>query len=130
MNTKNTTQQGTLVDATIINAPSSTKNKDRSRDPEMHQTKKGKQWYFGMKAHIGADRDSGMVHTVISTAANVSDVSQAADLLHGSETQVHADAGYAGVEKREEIQKADPEGSLDWQVAKHRSRIKKMEDGP
>ena len=63
-------RKGTLVDATIIHAPSSTKNKDRCRDPGMHQTKKGNQWYFGMKAHIGSDRDSGLVHTVVSTAAN------------------------------------------------------------
>ena len=97
-------REGTLIDATIINAPSSTKNKDNARDPEMHQTKKGNQWYFGMKAHIGSDRESGMVHTVVSTATNISDISQTADLLHGSETQVHADAGYAGVQKREEIQ--------------------------
>ncbi|MDA7888895.1 IS5 family transposase [Akkermansiaceae bacterium] len=123
-------REGTLVDATIINAPSSTKNKDKSRDPEMHQTKKGNEWYFGMKAHIGADRDSGMVHTVISTAANVSDISQTADLLHGSETQVHADAGYVGVQKREEIKTEDPTGRIDWQIARRRSPIKKMEDGP
>ena len=123
-------REGTLVDATIINAPSSTKNKDKSRDPEMHQTKKGNQWYFGMKAHIGADRDSGMVHTVISTAANIADISQTADLLHGSETQVHADAGYVGVQKREEVQKEDPAGRIDWQVARKRAAIKKLEEGP
>lgn len=123
-------REGTLVDATIINAPSSTKNKDRKRDPEMHQTKKGNQWYFGMKAHIGTDRSSGMVHTVISTAANVSDISQTAGLLHGSETQVHADAGYVGVEKREEIKGEDPTGRVDWQIAQRRGPIKKMEDGP
>ena len=122
-------REGTLVDATIINAPTSTKNKDRKRDPEMHQTKKGNQWYFGMKAHIGTDRDSGMIHTVISTAANVSDISQTAELLHGSETQVHADAGYVGVEKREEIKAEDPSNRIDWQIAKRRQPIKKMEDG-
>ena len=123
-------REGTLVDATIINAPSSTKNKERKRDPEMHQTKKGKEWYFGMKAHIGTDRDSGMVHTVISTAANVSDISQAVALLHGRETQVHADAGYVGVEKREEIKAEDPVGRIDWQIAKRRQPIKNLEDGP
>jgi IS5 family transposase len=123
-------REGTLVDATIINAPSSTKNKDRKRDPEMHQTKKGNQWYFGMKAHIGADRHSGMVHTVISTAANVSDISQTADLLHGSEDQVHADAGYVGVEKREEIKDGDPTGRINWQIAQRRGPIRKMEEGP
>jgi len=123
-------REGTLVDATIINAPSSTKNREKKRDPGMHQTKKGNQWYFGMKAHIGVDRQSGLVHTVISTAANVSDISQAAGLLHGSETQVHADAGYVGVEKRGEIKAADPEGNLDWQIARRRQPIRKMEDGP
>lgn len=82
------------------------------------------------KAHTGADRDSGMVHTVISTAASVSDISQAADLLHGSETQVHADAGYVGGEKREEVKAEDPTARIDWQVAKRRGRIKKREDGP
>jgi IS5 family transposase len=95
-------REGTLVDATLIAAPSSTKNAKRERDPEMHQTKKGNQWYFGMKAHIGADRDSKLVHTVVVTAANVAAVTQTAELLHGQETQVHADAGYTGVEKRPE----------------------------
>jgi IS5 family transposase len=83
---------GTVVDATIIAAPSSTKNKDGERDPEMHQTKKGNQWHFGMKAHIGVDAESGLVHTVIGTAANVNDVTQAAALLHGEEKVVFADA--------------------------------------
>jgi IS5 family transposase len=123
-------REGTLVDATIIHAPSSTKNRDRSRDPEMHQTKKGNQWYFGMKAHIGADRDSGLVHTVVSTAANVSDISKTAQLLHGQEKQVHADAGYLGVEQREEIRKEDPDERLDWQIARRRQPIRKMEDSP
>ncbi len=123
-------REGTLVDATIINAPSSTKNRDKARDPEMHQTKKGNQWYFGMKAHIGVDRHSSLVHTVVSTAANVSDISQTAGLLHGSETQVHADAGYVGIGKRSEIKAADPEGKLDWQIAGRRQPIRKMEDGP
>jgi IS5 family transposase len=95
-------RQGTVVDATIIAAAPSTKNRQRRRDPDMHQTKKGKQWHFGMKAHIGADANSGLVHTVIGTAANVSDVTQAGALLHGDETDVFADAGHVGVEKREE----------------------------
>ena len=123
-------REGTLVDATIIHAPSPTKNKDRSRDSEMHQTKKGNQWYFGMKAHIGADRDSGLVHTIVSTAANVSDISQTAGLLHGQETQVHADAGYVGVEKRDEIKAEDPEGRIDWQIARRRQPIRDLGEGP
>jgi transposase, IS5 family len=93
---------GTIVDATIIAAPSSTKNAEKARDPEMHQTKKGNQWHFGMKAHIGVDAESGLVHTVIGTAANVADVTQAGDLLHGQETVAFGDAGYQGVDKREE----------------------------
>jgi transposase, IS5 family len=93
---------GTIVDATIIAAPSSTKNAEKARDPEMHQTKKGNQWHFGMKAHIGVDAESGLVHTVIGTAANIADVTQAGDLLHGQETVAFGDAGYQGVDKREE----------------------------
>ena len=85
---------GTIVDATIIAAPSSTKNKEGERDPEMHQTQKGNQWHFGMKAHIGVDADSGLVHTVIGTAANVNDVTQAAGLLHDKEKHAWGDAGY------------------------------------
>ena len=91
--------QGTLVDATLMAAPSSTKNREHARDPEMHQTKKGNEWHFGMKAHIGVDRDSGLVHTVVSTAANVSDISQTPELLHGQETELWADAGYVGVDQ-------------------------------
>lgn len=104
---------GTVVDATIIAAPSSTKNKSGDRDPEMHQAKKGNQWHFGMKAHIGVDAESGLVHTVIGTAANVNDVTQAAQLLHGQETDVFADAGYQGVDKREEAQGL----KVDWHIA-------------
>ena len=95
-------REGTIVDATLIAAPPSTKNKAGQRDPEMHQSKKGKQWYFGMKAHIGIDAQSGLVHTVIGTAGNVSDVTQAQALLHGDETDAFGDSGYQGVEKRPE----------------------------
>lgn len=91
---------GSAVDATLISAPSSTKNGTGQRDPEMHQTKKGNQWYFGMKAHIGVDAESGLVHTVIGTAANVHDINAAEALLHGQEKDVYADAGYQGIEKR------------------------------
>jgi IS5 family transposase len=93
---------GTIVDATIIAAPSSTKNQGNTRDPQMHQTKKGNAWHFGMKAHIGVDAESGLVHTVVGTAANVSDVTQAGALLHGQETVAFGDAGYRGVHKRDE----------------------------
>ena len=97
-------KQGTIIDATLIAAPSSTKNKKGERDPEMHQTKKGNQWYFGMKVHIGVDKDNGLIHSVETTAANVHDLTPAAELLHGDETVVYADAGYQGIEKREEMQ--------------------------
>ena len=93
---------GTVVDATLISAPSSTKNAAGERDPEMHQTKKGNQWYFGMKAHVGTDAESGLVHTVVGTAANVNDVTQGHELLHGDEEIVFADAGYQGAMKRPE----------------------------
>ncbi len=93
---------GTVVDATLIAAPSSTKNASGERDPEMHQTRKGRQWYFGMKAHIGVDAESGLVHTVIGTAANVCDLNVAGALLHGEETSAFGDAGYQGVHKRSE----------------------------
>ena len=97
-------KQGTIIDATLIAAPSSTKNKKGERDPEMHQTKKGNQWYFGMKVHIGVDKDNGLIHSVETTAANVHDLTPAAQLLHGDETVVYADAGYQGIGKREEMQ--------------------------
>jgi transposase, IS5 family len=87
---------GTIVDATIIHAPSSTKNRDQSRDPEMHQTRKGKQWYFGMKAHVGVDSKTKIIHTAVATAANVSDVAILPDLLHGEERRVWGDGAYQG----------------------------------
>lgn len=120
-------REGTLVDATLIAAPTSTKNEHRKRDPEMHQTKKGNQWYFGLKAHIGADRDSKLVHTVVVTAANVADVTQTAALLHGEETEVHADAGYTGVEKRPEI--LAMQRRIDWRIATKRGLIKALAEG-
>jgi IS5 family transposase len=106
-------REGTIVDATIIAAPSSTKNQDGKRDPEMHQVKKGNQWYFGMKAHIGVDAESGLTHTVATTPANVNDVTQAHALLHGEETDVFGDAGYQGVGIREENQNTP----VVWHVA-------------
>lgn len=115
---------GTIVDATIIHAPSSTKNKDKERDPEMHQTKKGNQYYFGMKAHIGVDAEGGLVHTVTTTAANAADVTEAGNLLHGKEELVFGDAGYVGVEKREE----NAEREVTWHIAEKRGKVKAIED--
>lgn len=116
-------KQGSIVDATIIAAPSSTKNAEGERDPEMHQTKKGNQWFFGMKAHIGVDADSGLVHTVATTAANESDVEQVADLLHGKEKQVWADSGYRGAPSR--VGRED----LQWHIAARPSDIAKLPEG-
>ena len=115
-------RQGTIVDATIIAAPPSTKNKEKSRDPEMHQTKKGNQWHFGMKAHIGVDVATGVVHTLTGTAANEADINQLAALLHGQESDVFADAGYTGADKRPEH--ADREVS--WNIAIKRGIIKAL----
>jgi transposase, IS5 family len=115
-------KKGTLVDATLIAAPSSTKNKDGQRDPEMRQTKKGNQWHFGMKAHIGVDADSGLVHSVIGTAANVNDVTQAADLLHGQEEDAFGDAGYQGAHKR-----AEHQGKVRWHVALRAGKRKALD---
>ena len=97
---------GTIVDATIIHAPSSTKNQNGERDPEMHQTKKGNQWYFGMKAHIGVDSRYKLVHSIVATAANVHDSTVLPDLLHGRETRVYGDSAYIG--KSEVIRKKSP----------------------
>ena len=113
---------GTVVDATIIAAPSSTKNKDGERDPEMRQTKKGNQWHFGMKAHIGVDAESGLVHSVVGTSANVNDVTQAAALLHGEETTVFADSGYQGAQKR-----AEARPGVTWHIARRPSSRKPAE---
>jgi IS5 family transposase len=120
-------KEGTIVDATIIAAAPSTKNRERSRDPEMHQTKKGNQWHFGLKAHIGADAASGLVHSVAVTAANVADVAQAHAVLHGEEKTGWTDAGYIGIEKRPEIIAAH--GAVQFHVAAKRGKIKAMAEG-
>ena len=118
---------GTIVDATLIAAPSSTKNSTKSRDPEMHQTKKGNQWYFGMKAHIGVDADSGLVHTVRGTSANVSDVVEANSLLHGKEIDGYGDAGYQGADKRPDMPTPEPERKFQWHIAMKRSQRKALD---
>jgi IS5 family transposase len=111
---------GTVVDATLIAAPSSTKNKEGERDPEMKQSKKGNNWYFGMKAHIGVDACSGLVHSVVGTAGNVNDLNVAGALLHGEEEAAFGDAGYQGVHKRDEAK-----GPM-WHVAMRRGKRKKL----
>ena len=118
--------QGTLVDATIIEAPSSTKNKEQQRDPEMHQTKKGNQWHFGMKAHIGVDAKSGLTHSLVTTAANEHDLNQLGNLLHGEEQFVSADAGYQGAPQREELAEVD----VDWLIAERPGKVKTLKQHP
>ena len=113
---------GTAVDATLIAAPTSTKNKGKARDPEMHSSKKGNQWYFGMKAHIGVDADSGLVHTVKGTAGHVHDITEGHSLLHGQERVVFADAGYQGVDKR-----ADAKPEVQWHVAMRPGKRKALD---
>jgi IS5 family transposase len=118
-------KEGVILDATIIDAPSSTKNSSGQRDPEMHQTKKGNQWYFGMKAHVAVDARTGLVKKVRATAANVSDINQAAELLEGEEEAVFADAGYQGLEKRPEIQAKCGAGTT-FYIARKPSALKKL----
>ena len=112
---------GTAVDATLIAAPTSTKNKDHSRDPEMHSSKKGNRWYFGMKAHIGVDAESGLVHTVRGTSGHVSDIAEANSLLHGEESIAFGDAGYQGIEKR-----PDAKADVTWYVAMRTDKRKAL----
>ena len=116
-------RQGTVVDATLIAAPSSTKNANGERDPQMHQSKKGNQWYFGMKCHIGVDASSGLVHTVVSTPGNAADITQAHKLLHGQESIVLGDSGYQGVEKRDEFQGS----KVSWHVAMRKGLRKQLD---
>ena len=116
-------REGTIVDAIIIEAPSSTKNRTGQRDPEMRQVKKGNQYHFGMKLHIGVDAKTGLVHSLSATSANVHDVTEAHRLLHGGEHRVWGDAGYIGVQKREE----NPGLAVDWQVAMKPGQRRKLE---
>ena len=117
-------REGTIVDATIIAAPSSTKNQDGERDPEMHQTKKGNEWHFGMKMHIGVDDRDGLIHSIETTAANVHDLTAADQLLHGEEQRVWGDAGYTGIHKRDEFKDRD----VDWRIALRPGTRRKLAD--
>lgn len=106
-------KEGTIVDATIISAPTSTKNQTGKRDPDMHQTRKGNEWHFGMKMHIGVDDALGVIHSIETTAANAHDITQTTRLLNGKEQRVWGDAGYLGIEKRDEAQQL----AVDWFIA-------------
>jgi transposase, IS5 family len=117
---------GSIIDATIIAAPSSTKNADGARDPEMHQTRKGQQWYFGMKAHIGTDAGTGYVHSLTATPANVHDLDEAANLVRDDDDVVYVDAGYQGAHKRPEIADDEHLSTVQWRVAARKGRLKTM----
>ena len=118
-------REGTIVDASIIEASSSTKNGADQRDAQMRQTKKGNEWRFGMKVHIGVDSETGVVHSMSTTSANVHDVTEAHRLLHGREKRVWGDAGYQGVAKREENEGLD----VEWRVAMRPGRRRQLEPG-
>lgn len=120
-------KKGTIVDSTIIAAPSSTKNVEKKRDPDAHQTKKGNTWHFGYKAHIGVDRDSGIVHTVKATAANVSDVTMTSELMHGEEDTLYGDSGYLGAEKREDAKVRNKSGKkIRYEINRRPSQMRKL----
>lgn len=119
---------GTIVDATIINAPSSTKNQKKSRDPEMHQTKKGNEWRFGMKCHIGADAGTGYIHTITATPANVHDITEAHKLLREDDEVVYGDSGYIGIEKRDEIVNNEHFSKIDFRIVRRPKSIKDVSD--
>ena len=120
-------KKGTIVDSTLIEAPSSTKNAQRKRDPEAHQVKKGNAWHFGYKAHIGTDRDSGLVHHVVVTAANENDLNMLPELLTGQEETVHGDSGYLGAEKREEARLRNKQGKrIRYKINRRPSQIAKL----
>jgi len=132
-------KEGTIMDATLIAAPTSTKNQTGSRDPEMHQTKKGNEWHFGMKMHIGVDDTVGLIHSLKTTAANVHDIVMSKGLLHGQESRVFGDAGYLGIEHRDEHQRRSltwlisqrpgkrknlPKSGIDYQIEKLKSQVR------
>lgn len=117
---------GSIIDATIIAAPSSTKNAAGERDPQMHQTKKGNQWYFGMKGHIGVDAGTGYVHTVTATPANTHDLDEAANLVRDDDEVVYTDSGYRGAHKRPEITGDERKSKIAWRVAARKTELKAM----
>ena len=119
---------GTIVDATIIDAPSSTKNADKARDPEMHQTRKGNEWRFGMKCHVGVDAGSGLVHTMTVTAANRHDITQAASLIREDDEVVYGDSGYLGIQKRPEIKENEHLAGIDFRIARRPKSLPQVSD--
>lgn len=126
--TGHTLKGGTVIDATIINASPSTKNAEKQRDPEMHQTKKGNEWRFGMKCHIGVDAFSGLVHTIEVTSANVHDINVAAKLIREDDEAVYGDSGYLGIEKREEIVSDEHLSKIDYRINRRPSSLQKVSE--
>ena len=120
---------GTIVDATLIGAPSSTKNEKKERDPEMHQTKKGNEWHFGMKCHVGVDAGSGYVHSITTTSANVHDVTVATELIREDDDVVYGDSGYIGIEKRDEVQNSPHLSAKDYRINRRPKSVQRMPDG-
>ena len=119
--------KGTIVDSTLVAAPSSTKNQKKERDPDAHQVKKGNQWYFGYKGHIGVDRDTGLVNKIETTAANVHDTTPVPELLEGTEEEVFGDSGYLGVDQHEGVPKVNHNGiRIQFRINKRRSSLKKL----
>lgn len=119
---------GSIVDATIISAPSSTKNAEKKRDPEMHQTKKGNEWKFGMKCHVGVDAGSGLVHTITVTSANVHDINEAHKLLRDDDEFAYGDNGYSGIEKRDEIKNDEHLSKIDFRINRRPKSLPKVSD--
>ena len=119
---------GTIVDATIISAPSSTKNAEKKRDPEMHQTKKGNEWKFGMKCHVGVDAGSGLVHTITVTPANVHDINETHKLLREDDEFAYGDNGYSGIEKRDEIKNDEHLSRIDFRINRRPKSLPKVSD--
>ena len=120
---------GTIVDATIINAPSSTKNEKKERDPEMHQTKKGNQYYFGMKCHIGVDAGTGYVHSLETTAANTHDITMASQLVREDDEVVYGDSGYIGIEKRDEVTSSPHLSKIEYRINRRYKSVQRMPEG-
>jgi len=120
---------GTIVDATLINAPSSTKNEKKARDPEMHQAKKGNEWYFGMKCHVGVDAGSGYVHSIETTAANEHDITVASQLIREDDEVVYGDSGYIGIEKREEVKSSPNLSTKEYRINRRYKSVQRMPEG-
>ena len=117
---------GTIVDATIVDAPSSTKNVEKARDPEMHQIRKGNEWRFGMKCHVGVDAGSGLVHTITVTSANKHDITETVNLIREDDEVVYGDSGYLGVQKRSNIQRNEHFSKVDFRINRRPKSLPKV----